>query len=166
MYAVPGNHGRLGRKGDYNPESNADRMLYRICERATRDEARIRWTIPDKDYHLVADLGDKLRFFLRHGHQVRGWAGIPWYGWVMRVLGDASLARIWPEYDYDYQVAGHFHTPVSMYVNGRRLWINASTESHNEYAAEKLRAAGEPAQWLLYGRPGFGVSAEYLVSLL
>jgi hypothetical protein len=81
------------------------------------------------------------------------------------MLAWSSLSSIWPDMAFDHVTAGHFHTPVSIYVNGRRLWINASTESHNPYALEQLAAAGEPAQWLLFTKAGRGVTAEYLVNL-
>jgi hypothetical protein len=149
-----------------HPASNADRMLYQIvaAETTTLGLPNVTWTIAE-DWWLVANLGDRCRFFLLHGEDVRGYAGIPWYGWTRKMTGVSSLNRIWPEMDYDHMVAGHFHTPVSLYINGRRLWINASTESHNPYAARQLSAAGEPAQWLLFTKPGRGVTAEYLVDL-
>src|SRR5690606_40703391 len=49
------------------------------------------------------------RFLLLHGDQVRGYAGIPWYGWARKVLAWGSLSRIWPDMDFDHVVAGHFH---------------------------------------------------------
>ena len=114
VYCVPGNHGYLGGRSrkDYHPESNADRILYRIAEKITLGDPRIYWEIPDIDYHLAVDLGVNMKWFLRHGQQVRGYNGIPWYGWVRRVWGDAGMAKIWDRYDYDYHAAGHFHTPV------------------------------------------------------
>ena len=166
VYATPGNHGGLGGRSrrDMHPESNADRMLYQIVRMVLEGESRLSWQLAD-DWYTVADLGDRCRFLCLHGDQVRGWAGIPWYGWARRVLGWASLSRLWPDMTFDHVLAGHFHTPVSMYLNGRRVWINASTESHNPYALEEMSSAGEPAQWLLYVLPGRGVTAEYLVQL-
>lgn len=166
VYAVPGNHGHLGGRAhkDMHPESNGDRMLYQIVSQLTATIPNVSWTIAD-DWWQVADLGERCRFLLMHGDSVRGTAGIPWYSWTRRVMSLASMTRIWPEMSFDYVAAGHFHTPVNIYVNGRRLFINASTESHNPYALEVMGAAGEPAQWLLFVKPGRGVSAEYLVSL-
>jgi hypothetical protein len=153
VYAVPGNHGHLGGRSwkEMHPESNGDRLLYQICSSVTEGLTNLKWHVT-LDWFQVADLGEKCRFLLLHGDQVRGWAGIPWYGWARNM-------------DFDHIAAGHFHTPVSMYINGRRLWVNASTESHNPYALEQLAAAGEPAQWLLFVKPGQGVTAEYLVNL-
>ncbi len=166
VHAVPGNHGYLGGRSrkEMHPESNADRMLYQIVSQLTNEYENVSWEIAE-DWWAVADLGDRCKFFLLHGEDVRSYAGIPWYGWTRKVMGVASMERIWPDMTFDHMVAGHFHTPVSVYVNGRRLWINASTESHNPYAARALSAAGEPAQWLLFSKPGRGVTAEYLVDL-
>lgn len=163
VHAVPGNHGHIGGRSrkEMHPESNGDRMLYQIASQLTPDAD---WRIAP-DWWQIADLGEHCRFLLLHGDNVRGYNGIPWYGWTRKVLAWSSLAEIWPDMEFDHVTAGHFHTPVSIYINGRRLWINASTESHNPYALEQLAAAGEPAQWLLFVKPGRGVTAEYLVSL-
>lgn len=168
VFAVPGNHGALGGRSrrDMHPESNSDRMLYQIVKQISERAGleNVTWNVAE-DWFTVADLGEGCRFFLLHGEDVRGYAGIPWYGWTRKVTGVGSLERIWEEMSYDHMIAGHFHTPVSIYINGRRLWINASTESHNPYAARQLSAAGQPAQWLLFAKPGKGVTAEYLVNL-
>lgn len=168
IWAVPGNHGYLGGRSrrEMHPESNADRMLYQFALQLTKAAGleNVTWHVTE-NWFDVAELGEGCRFFLLHGEDVRGYQGIPWYGWTRKVMGVGSLERIWPEMSYDHMIAGHFHTPVSIYINGRRLWINASTESHNPFAARQLSAAGEPAQWLLFAKPGKGVTAEYLVQL-
>lgn len=162
VHAVPGNHGRIGGRSsrDMNPESNADRMLYEVTRQLTPG---VSWNVT-LDWWTVADLGERCRFLLAHGHQIRGYAGLPWYGFLKKVLGWGSMERLWPQMAFDHVAVGHFHTPTTMYFNGRRVWVNASTESHNPYALEQLAAAGEPAQWLLFVKPGRGVTAEYLVA--
>lgn len=166
IHAVPGNHGYLGgrQRREMHKKSNSDRLLYTFCELGTRDLPNVHWNIAE-DWWLIADLGDQCKFLLAHGNQVKGYQGIPWYGWTRKVLGWRSLEKIWPQFEFDHVLAGHFHTPVSIYTNGIRLWVNASTESHNPYALEQMAAAGEPAQWLLFGKKGKGLTAEYLVSL-
>ena len=165
VYAVPGNHGAIGGRSrrDMHPESNGDRMLYQIVSQIVVDP-RVKWAIAE-DWWVIADLGERSRFLLAHGHQIRGYNGLPWYGFLKKVLGWASMSRLWPEMEFDHVAVGHFHTPTTMYFNGRRVWVNASTESHNPYALEQLAAAGEPAQWVLFVKPGRGVTAEYLVGL-
>jgi len=168
---VIGNHGHLGGRNrkDYHPDSNADRMLGRIMSMIYRDEERIKWTIPDStgDNHWfsIANLGRKCRFFIWHGDNVRGFSGFPWYGFGKKLQGWKTLAanKLMP--DFDYAIAGHFHTPTTMYLNDIRLWVNGSTESYNTYALEQLASMGRPSQWLLFCKPGTGVTAEYLVKL-
>lgn len=166
IYAVPGNHGFLGGRSrkEMHPESNADRMLYQIGKLMSQDVKHMTWHVTE-DWWMPADLGAKCRFMLCHGNQVRGYNGIPWYGWTRKTMGWSMMSRIWEEMTFDYVAAGHFHTPVSIYVNGIRLWINGSTESHNPYAAEQLAAAGEPSQWMLIAKPGLGVVSEHLIQL-
>lgn len=164
VVGVIGNHGSLGGRArrDYNPESNADAMMYEVTRLALKDEERITWapvlTKGERHWHAIDEvLGH--RFFLFHGDQVKGGAfGFPWYGFGKKLLGWSRL------YGFEYAVSGHFHTPVMGYYNGIRHWSNGSTESDNTYAAENLASAGEPCQWLRFVAEG-GVSAEYLVKL-
>ena len=168
---VIGNHGALGGKSrrSYNPESNADRMLYKIVEMSFKDEKRISFSIPadkgERSWYDVADLGEKLKFFLFHGDQVRGFGGFPWYGFGRKILGWKALASAGMMKDFNYACAGHYHTPNTQYINDVRLWINGSTESYNTFAQEQLASMGRPCQYLLFGKDGLGVTAEYLINL-
>jgi|TARA_R100000808_G_C2155033_1_gene166670 hypothetical protein len=171
VHWVIGNHGHLGGRSrkDYHPDSNADRMLGSIMSLIYDKEERIKWTIPDStgDNHWfdIANLGKKCRFLIWHGDNVRGFQGFPWYGFGKKLQGWKTLAanKLMP--DFDYAVCGHFHTPTTMYINDIRLWANGSTESYNTYALEQLASMGRPCQWLLFCKPGTGVTAEYLVKL-
>ena len=171
VHWVIGNHGSLGGRArkDYHPDSNADRMLGKIMSMIYEKEKRIEFTIPDSksDNHWfdVADLGEGCKFFVWHGDNVRGHSGFPWYGFGKKLLGWKALASRDLMPDFDYAIAGHFHTPTTMYVNDIRLWVNGSTESYNTYALEQLASMGRPCQWLLFAKPGHGVTAEYLVKL-
>jgi hypothetical protein len=166
---VIGNHGSLGGRArkDYHPDSNSDRMLGKIMSMVYKDEKRIKFGIPTGDEHWfgIADLGKNCRFFIWHGDNVRGHGGFPWYGFGKKLLGWKALAAAKLMPDFDYAVAGHFHTPTTMYVNDIRLWVNGSTESYNTYAQEQLASMGRPCQYLLFAKPGQGVTAEYLVNL-
>ena len=168
---VIGNHGALGGKSrrNYNPETNADRMLYKIVEMAYEDNDRINFNIPDGDrernWYAVADLGERCKFFLFHGDQVRGFGGFPWYGFGKKLLGWKALAANGLMEDFNYACAGHYHTPTTMYVNDIRLWVNGSTESYNTFAQEQLASMGRPCQYLLFAKTGLGVTSEYLINL-
>ena len=171
VHWVIGNHGHLGGRNrkDYHPDSNADRMLGRIMSMVYEDEKRISWTIPDStgDNHWfdIADLGKDCKFLIWHGDNIRGYSGFPWYGFGKKLMGWKTLASNGLMPDFDYAIAGHFHTPTTMYVNDIRLWVNGSTESYNTFALEQLASMGRPCQWLLFCKPKHGITAEYLVKL-
>lgn len=168
---VIGNHGALGGKSrrNYDPETNADRMLYKIVEMFYKDNKRISFNIPEgsreRSWYTVADLGQKCKFFLFHGDQVRGFGGFPWYGFGKKLLGWKALASSGLMEDFNYACAGHYHTPTTMYVNDIRLWVNGSTESYNTFAQEQLASMGRPCQYLLFAKDGSGVTSEYLINL-
>lgn len=163
VVGVIGNHGRLGRKGTFRPESNADAMMYRIARMAVGEEKRLEWpetfTQGERHWYAIDNVLGK-RWFLFHGDQVGGgFAGFPWYGFGKKLSGwRASVA------EFDYSVGAHFHTPTRMYLNGLTHWNGGSIESTNTFAQEQLAAAGEPCQWLLFQNEK-GVTAEYLVRL-
>jgi hypothetical protein len=163
VVGVIGNHGRLGRKGTFHPESNADAMMYRIASMLVKEQANVEWVETlskgERAWFATDEVKGKT-WFLFHGDQVSGgFAGFPWYGFGKKLQGwNMTVAR------FDYSAAGHFHTPTRMYLNGITHWSGGSTESSNTYAQEQLAAAGEPCQWLLFQHES-GVTAEYLVRL-
>lgn len=163
VVGVIGNHGRLGRKGTFHPESNADAMMYRIASMLVKEQKNVEWveTLAKGERAWFATDEVKGRtWFLFHGDQVSGgFAGFPWYGFGKKLQGwNMTVAP------FHYSAAGHFHTPTRMYLNGITHWSGGSTESSNTYAQEQLASAGEPCQWLLFQHPE-GVTAEYLIRL-
>lgn len=166
--AVIGNHGQIGgsMRREMEPESNGDRMLYRIVEQIVRDE-RLTWTLPDgrgeRNWYAVDKIGN-FSCLLLHGDQIRGgFAGFPWYGLAKKIWGWKSGAIAEP---FEHVALGHWHQPISTVLNHTVAWVNGSTESDNTYAQEQLAAAGRPCQWLLFVNPDRGrVTAEYRVWL-
>ncbi|WP_406527343.1 hypothetical protein [Streptomyces sp. I8-5] len=166
VLAVDGNHGRIGRKGQYGPMDNADRMLYRIVAMLMRDEPRLdlRMTDPqgERNWYMVGEWGN-YRALLIHGDQIRGSNGFPWYGLGKKVNGWASGGIPEP---FDDVFMGHYHQLGRMPLNHRSVWANGSTESTNTFAAETLAAQSEPSQWLLFCDPDAGhITASYGVGL-
>jgi hypothetical protein len=165
VVGVIGNHGAIGGRArkEYHPESNADAMLYEVTRLALGEQPRLTWaptwTEGQRHWFSIDTVGTKT-FMLIHGDQIRGYNGIPWYGFDRRVSKWHMMYG-----PFDYMLAGHFHTPTRMYINGVTVWENGSTESDNPYAAEQLAASGEPSQWLLFAHPRQGVTAEFLVRL-
>ena len=128
VVSVIGNHGRLGKRGDYHPESNSDLMLYRVCKTLfeTMKEPRLTWEIPftagERSWYAVDVIG-RHRYMLFHGDQMRGggFAGIPMYGFSRALQAWAS--GVIPK-GFRYALCGHWHSMWSMPINNRILWVN------------------------------------------
>lgn len=167
VHAVQGNHGRLGRNGQFGPEDNADKMVYRIVELLLRDDPRITFDIADyageRSWFKIMELG-AYRAMLIHGDQIRGHSGFPWYGLGKKVNAWASGEAGVPA--FQDLLMGHWHQLARIPLNSKSVWVNGSTESTNTYASENLAAQSEPSQWLLFVDPSAGrVTASYGVDL-
>ena len=71
---VVGNHGRLGRKGQYSQASNADKIVYRMLQLSLGNTSRISYKLPapaDKGWHVVDVIGN-YRCLLVHGDEFGG----------------------------------------------------------------------------------------------
>lgn len=164
---VIGNHGSFGGRlrREYNPTTNADRMLYSILRLIFQDEKRITWNIPDteneRDWYAIDSIGKK-SWLLCHGDQFK-W-GIKTPSAEQKVLGWHSGAV--PE-KFSEVVCGHWHNMNLITLKGSHITLrcNGTTESYNTYAQEHVGSMGRPAQWLLYAHERQGVTAEYRVFL-
>lgn len=167
--AVIGNHGAIGGlfRREMAPDTNADRMLYRIVADRLSDEKRLSWVIPDaqgeRSWYAIDRIGN-YSCLLFHGDQVRGgFAGMPWYGFFKAVNGWASGAIREPFGD---AACGHWHQHATVTFNQRLLRVNGTTESYNTWAQEQLKSMGDPSQRLMFVHPEKGqVTAEYQVYL-
>lgn len=159
---VIGNHGAIGGRSrrDHDPETNADRMLYRIVQLMYEKEKRISFNIPDgrgdRNWYAIDKVG-KYRSLLIHGDQFNGLSTM--YSFQKKVYG-WKVGAIQEEFDDVY--CGHFHTPTKMTFNTVQFRISGSPESTNTYAMESLAAVGQPSQPLMFVHPEKGiVTAEY-----
>lgn len=171
---VAGNHGRIGRRGEYHPETNADSMLYHVARTMLGKNPRVTWQANyqpgENAWYRVFSVGDH-GYFLFHGHQMRGggFAGIPIYGFI-RAMNSWAAGTI-PE-PFRFAICGHWHTMWSIPFgqtrqnNARVLWVNGSTESGNEWLREELKNQTPPGQYLLFAHDRVGVTSEHRVWLL
>ncbi len=167
---VRGNHGRSGlKKGPQHPDTNWDTVTaynvkhimlgsdsYPHKEWAGRLEFEIAadtWKYVD----YVFDWGN----LIAHGDQIRGTLGMPWYGFLKKVLGWAETI----DDPWDNLFTGHFHTPAMISINNKRVFANGTTESDNAYAQESLASGGLPCQRLLFFSPTHGPISDNLIYL-
>lgn len=159
---VIGNHGSIGGRArrDHDPETNADRMLYRIMQLIFEKEKRIKFIIPDgrgeRNWYAIDTIGNYSSLLI-HGDQFGSLSTL--YAFQKKVYG-WKVGAIQEHFDDVY--CGHFHTPTKMTFNTVQFRISGSPESTNTYAMESLAAIGKPSQPLMFVHPEKGiVTAEY-----
>lgn len=155
-----GNHGRLGRRGDFPGGDNIDRMLYRVVQDRL---PALEWQHSDQFYNRVV-VGE-YRALLAHGDEIKSFGGnVPAFGILRKCNAWASGAL---PFTFQDVYLGHFHTPMTLTLaNGGRVFVTGSPESDNAYAMEFCAATGIPSQRVHYVDPERGrVAAEYTVWL-
>lgn len=165
---VDGNHGRIGRRGQFGPMDNTDRMVARIVKLMLRDEPRFTFEMTDpegeRNWYRILEVGN-YKALMIHGDQIRGHSGFPWYGLGKKVQGWGA-GGLGEDSDFLDVLMGHWHQIGRIPLNHHAVWCNGSTESSNTYAAENLAAQSEPAQWLLFCDPEAGrITASYGIDL-
>jgi hypothetical protein len=172
---VIGNHGSMGDRAVrrlYNPETNADRLLYHFVRQLTPS---ITWDIPylrnERAWYTVdyphGPTGPG--YLLFHGDQLSANPS-QWPRrialWAIGGIPDAAQREgeklIVP---FRYAIFGHWHRCVDIDINEITAYCNGSTESTNTYAQEQLSSMGKPKQWVLFSHPRHGVTASYKVKL-
>lgn len=162
---VIGNHGAVGGRArkQHDPETNMDRLLYKIVEHIFRNEPRISFNIPDgkgeRNFYAVDSIGN-YNSLLIHGDQMP--APTSYYGYYKKVMGwkDGAI----PEH-FDDVFMGHYHQQFKMTIGSGLLRISGSPESHNTYAQEYFSSMSRPCQHLMYVHPENGVTSEYSIWL-
>lgn len=163
---VDGNHGRIGRKGQFSARDNMDRFLGMFVKTAMAHEPRFKLRMnpmeEESNWYTVASVGE-YRAMLIHGNQIRGSLGMPWYGIDKKV---SKWRMVIPEPFQDVMM-GHYHQLARIPLNNTTVYANGSTESYNTYALENLASMSDPQQWCLFVDPRRGrVTASYAVDLL
>jgi hypothetical protein len=162
---VIGNHGAVGGRArkQHDPETNMDRLLYKIVELIFKDEPRITFNIPDgkgeRNFYAVDTIGNYSSLLI-HGDQMP--APSASYGYYKKVMGwkDGAI----PEHFEDVFM-GHYHQQVKMTIGSGLLRISGSPESHNTYAQEYFSSMSRPCQHLMFVHPENGVTSEYSIWL-
>jgi len=90
-------------------------------------------------------------YLITHGHQVRSWAGFPWYGLDRKVGREATKRMLTGKHPFDRIVLGHYHTGLAH----PWYWIGGSVSGTDANDHKEARFS-EPTQagWLVH--PKFG----------
>jgi len=165
VVGIIGNHGAVGGKSrkQHDPETNMDRLLYKILDLMFEKEDRITFNIPDgkgeRNWYAIDRVGD-YGSLLIHGDQLP--APTSYYGYYKKVMGwkDGAI----PEH-FDDVFMGHYHQQFKMTIGSTILRLSGSPESYNTYAQEYFSSMSRPCQHLMYIHPEHGVTSEYAIWL-
>jgi hypothetical protein len=162
---VIGNHGSVGGRNrrQYDPETNMDRLLYKIVNLIFSKEERISFNIPDgrgeRNWYAVDSIGNYSTLLI-HGDQLPHPSSVS--GYYKRVLGwkDGAI----PEH-FDDVFMGHYHQQFKITIGSTVLRVSGSPESYNTYAQEYFNSMSRPCQHLMYIHPDNGITSEYSIWL-
>jgi len=165
VVGIIGNHGAVGGKSrkQHDPETNMDRLLYKIVELMFDKEDRITFNIPDgageRNWYAVDNIGS-YGSLLIHGDQLP--SPTSYHGYYKKVMGwkDGAITE-----HFDDVFMGHYHQQFKMTIGSTMLRISGSPESHNTYAQEFFSSMSRPCQHLMYIHPEHGVTSEYSIWL-
>jgi len=112
------NHARLMKKPQSKEEglNTYGYIIAYFAKEILKNHQNIKFNIYNKAQQIVSVNGQ--RYLLAHGHQMRGWAGIPYYG-IERQVGKEARKRIRAKESirnkvrFDKLVIGHFHAPIN-----------------------------------------------------
>lgn len=162
---VIGNHGAVGGRARkaHDPETNMDRLLYKIVSLIFKDEPRFSFQIPDgtgeRNWYAIDTIGNYSTLLI-HGDQLPQPSNFGAY--YKKVMGWKDGAV--PEH-FDDVFMGHYHQQFKMTIGSTILRISGSSESYNTYAQEFFQSMSRPCQHLMFVHPEHGVTSEYSIWL-
>lgn len=160
IYATSGNHGRLPdarRVQQKDPTRNWDTMIYLLTREHHRLNDRMTWVIPDS-YSCAWEVYG-WRFLQTHGHDVKSWNSIPWYG-LNRLVGNLNALEAGRGTPVHYWLFAHFHNAASLPHATGESFINGSLIGGTEFTINALGKSDRPWQWMLFVHPELGLTTR------
>jgi hypothetical protein len=145
------NHGRMTRKNQASQggENNWGYVVAHIVKQYLRKLPNVDMRIHAKASALVP-IGPE-RYLLFHGHQIKGWAGLPYYGFDRRVAMEAVKRMGFPDTSFTKLTMGHFHVAVdspNWLIGGSLSGTNAFDHSCGRHSA------AHQTSWLIHPTHG------------
>lgn len=161
VYAVPGNHGKVGgkRKGATPSTMSWDWLAMEWLKDALRAEPIDVWGIEPGGALLFESMGHL--FLTIHGDEIKGWGGLPFYGMTRY---DGRAMRLTGEV-YDYCLMGHHHQPASIPNGSGGEFIVSGDWVGGNNLSRFLAAASRPQQRLLFVSEKFGITENVPIYL-
>jgi len=141
---VLGNHGRAGKWA--HEAANWDMVAYRYMQMLNQDK-RVTINIPDGNPFLRVIQVRGHGILMYHGHDIRSYGSIPWYGMLLRLLRWRSTRSLPP---WQLAVMGHFHTLGYWNINAIQMMASGTMVSDDEWSLQTF--GWEPSTtWWLFG---------------
>ena len=123
------NHGRLRKKpqGKQKTTNNMSYLVHTLAMSYLQQCNNIHPTVATGAKLLTVVNG--FRILSEHGDAVKGWAGLPYYGFN-RMIGKEATRRMLTRKGFHYWSIGHFHVPS--FIEGRTL-VNGSLSGTSEF---------------------------------
>lgn len=160
-FCSSGNHGRLPdarRMQQKDPTRSWDTLIYLFAREHLRQWGHVKWFIPDS--YSVAFEVEGWRFLQTHGHDVKSWNSIPFYG-INRMLANLNALEASRGTPIHYALLGHFHSSSSMDAACAEYFINGSLIGGTEFSVQGLGKADNPKQVMLGVHPEHGVTHRW-----
>lgn len=144
VYAVPGNHGRVSKFA--HEAASWDIVCYRYLSLLLGD--KVKFHLPKAEPDIFAQKFDASgrTVLLYHGHEIRSYQNIPWYGMMNRLQRWQSTTVLAP---FDVVMMGHFHTLGSWKLNKVDLFLSGTMKTNDSWALMSLGWESAAAWWLI-----------------
>jgi hypothetical protein len=146
------NHGRLTRKNQsaQGAENNFGYIVANFVQARCARQSNVEVRIHAKPSAVIA-IGKKERYLAMHGHQLKAWASIPYYGFDRRLMLEALKRMDITEARFTKLLTGHWHVATdTMY------WmIGGSLSGTDAYDHDYGRhAPAHQTSWLVHETHG------------
>ena len=136
-------------------------MIYYFAKEMLRNVPHVRFHIPDS--YSVGFEVEGWNFLMTHGHDVKSWNSIPWYG-LNRLVSNINALEASRGVTIHHYLFGHFHEASSLPHAAGESFINGSLIGGNEFSMNALGKMGRPCQWMLGVHPVHGVTHRWPLS--
>lgn len=152
IFAIPGNHGRIGRKGELPALSNAEYLMLFALQLYIQQLTGVRMLI-GKSSILAYELMGRTHL-LAHGDKTKRWNQIPFYGFTRDTLRYISMMRLM----FQYAHYGHHHVRAEWEESGVEIIVNGALCGPNELSVGSFKSANTASQRLFVVHPEHGLA--------
>lgn len=161
VFVTSGNHGRLpdARKmQSKDPTRNWDTVVGLFAKTALENIPNVAVEIPNS-YAVTYDV-EGHTVLQSHGHDVKSWGGIPWYG-INRVISGYNALEASRGGRIAAYLFAHFHSQTNLTYPGGEAFVNGSLIGGTEWTVNALGRADRPCQMLLGFHADHGVTHRW-----